>query len=689
MHHYGPDRIRNIALVSHSGAGKTTLAESLLLTTSAVGRLGNVSDGNTVSDFEPEEIKRKISLSLSVLPCQWQDTKINIIDTPGYFDFGGEVMAGLNVCEGVVVLVCAASRVEVGTENVWSYAQEGSLPSLIVINKMDRENANFEGSLEEIQNRLSKQCLAFQYPIGSQKDFSGFVDLFTLKAYGVGLQEITVNSELMEKCRSYRDKLIEAVVEIDDELLSKYLEGQDIGINEIMNAARRSVTQRKVTPVLVASGLKNIGVYQLLDAIVGFLPTPLDRGKVTVKGQNNSEERIEPKNESALTAIVFKTSADPHIGRLSYIRVYSGAIASNSQIWNSTKSTLERIGQLFMLRGKNQEAINQLGAGDIGVVAKLSVTTTGDTFGVKEHPVTLPSIKFLIPMLSMAVYPKSKADLDKMSTVLPKLCEEDPTLSLKREADTNEIILSGLGDTHLEVAAEKMHRKFGVEVKLEIPKVPYKETVMSQSTAEYKHKKQTGGHGQYGHVLLEITPLPRGSGFEFTQRVVGGSVPRNYIPAVEKGVNESRMEGILAGFPVVDVRVNLFGGSSHAVDSSEMAFKIAAAQALKKGLSSAQSALLEPIVNLTVSVPENFTGDVMSDLNTRRGRVLGMERNGEASIIKAQVPLSETQRYAIELRSITHGRGSYYVEPSHYEEVPVHITQKIVNERQAVKSEKD
>jgi len=683
VHRYGAEKIRNVALISHSGAGKTSLAEAMLFASGAVNRLGSVGDGTTTSDYEPEEIKRQISINLSLLPCQWNDTKLNLIDTPGYPDFVGEVKAGLRVSESAVVVVCAASGVEVGTEQVWKYANEAALPYLVFVNKMDRDNADFFRTLDEIQSKFGKKCLPIQLPIGSQKDFVGVTDLVTLKSYGTSSQEMETPLAQSERCKTHRERLVEAVVEVDDELITKYLDGEEISTEELHRTIKQAVLLRKIVPVLAGSALRNIGITLFLDAIMNYLPTHQEKGPVAaINRATGAKEEIDPNSTAPLAALVFKTSADPYIGKLNYFRVYSRVISSNSQVWNATKNNMERIGQLFVIRGKTQEPVPQVSAGDIGAVAKLALATTGDTFTSRERPLILAPVEFPKPVLSMAVYPKSKADLDKMSTVLPRLCEEDPTLQVRREVDTNEIILSGLGEVHLEVAAEKMLRKFGVEMKLESPKVPYKETITVAVESEYKHKKQTGGHGQYGHVFLELEPLPRGTGFEFAERIVGGAVPKNYVPAVEKGVNEAKQEGVLGGYPVVDVKVTLFDGSYHPVDSSDISFKIAGAQALKKGLSQGQPVLLEPIMNLTVTAPENFTGDIIGDLNTKRGRVLGMRGEGNISIIETQVPLAETLRYAVDLRSITQGRGSYTAEFSHYEEVPAHITQKIVAEKQ-------
>lgn len=673
-------QIRNIVLLSHQGAGKTSLTESMLFNSGAIQRLGSVEDGTTTSDYDPLEVERHMGINLSLLPIEWQGVKLNLIDTPGYADFAGEVRSGLRVTEGAIVVVCAASGVEVGTERVWSDAEKASLPRLIFINKMDRDNANFLSTLEGIQATLSPRCLPLQLPIGSQKDFQGIIDLVTMKAYiGADSQEAEIPSALKEQAEASREKLIETAVEIDDELINKYLEGEAVNNEEIFAAVKKSTLAGKLVPVFVGSTLQGIGTQQFLNGICYCLPSPEERDAFVAKNVSTGEqEEIKTDSSSPLASLVFKTSADPYVGKLSYFRVYSGVITSNSQVWNANKNSMERIGQLFTMLGKNQQTMQQVAAGDIGAVARLNLTTTGDTLCAREHPVTFSGIEFPEANFSMAIQPQTKGDLDKMSTVLPRICEEDPSLQTRREADTNEFIISGVGDSHLEIVKGKMHRKFGVEVKLETPKIPYKETITMSTKAEYKHRKQSGGHGQYGHVLLELEPLPRAGGFEFAEKVFGGAIPRNYIPSVEKGVNEAKQEGVLAGYPLVDVKVTLYDGSFHPVDSSDIAFKIAAAQALKKGLSQGQPVLIEPIMNLTITVPETYTGDIASDLNTKRGRVLGMNPGGGVNVIEAQAPYAELLRYAIDLRSMTQGRGHFEMEFDHYEEVPAHLSQKII-----------
>jgi elongation factor G len=676
-------QIRNIVLISHQGAGKTSLAESMLFTAGAIQRLGSVDDGTSTSDYDPLEVERQMGINLSLLSFEWNKMKVNLIDAPGYVDFVGEVRSGLRVTEGAVVVVCAASGVEVGTEQMWGDADKAALPRLVYVNKMDRDNADFFSTVEGIQSKLSSRCLPVQLPIGSQSDFQGIVDLVDMKAYiGKGMEESEVPAELKEQAQTSRDKLVEAAVEIDDELIGKYLEGESISNEEIFSAIRRSTAAGKLVPILVGSAMQGIGIQPLLNGICNYLPAPDERGVATAKNATSGDqEEIKPDPESPFAGFVFKTSADPYVGKLSYFRVYSGVVASNSQVWNANKNSMERVGQIFTTLGKSQRQLPQVAAGDIGVVARLSVTTTGDTLCAREHPLILEGIDFPHPSFSMSIQPETKTDLDKMSTALPRICEEDPSLQTSREHDTGESLISGVGDTHLEIVREKMRRKFGVVVRLDTPKVPYKETITVPTKAEHKHKKQSGGHGQYGHVMFELEPLERGGGFEFAEKIVGGKIPQNYIPSVEKGVNEARQGGgVLGGYPVVDVKVTLYDGSVHPVDSSDMAFKIAAAQALKKGLSQGHPVLIEPIMKLKITVPEAYTGDIMSDLNAKRGRVLGMNPAGGFNVIDAQAPYSELVRYAIDLRSMTQARGEFVMEFDHYEEMPARLAQKVIDE---------
>ncbi len=673
--------IRNVVLLSHGGAGKTSLAEAALFTAGAINRLGRVDEGNTTSDYDPDEIKRKISLNLVLLPCQWHDTKINLLDTPGYLDFVGEVKAAIRVAEGAVVVVSAASGVEVGTEQVWAYSQDAALTRLVFVNKMDRENADFLQTVSQLQAVFGTSCLPLQLPIGAHNDFTGIVDLLSMKAFtGDKAEEGEIPPAMAEEVATWREKLVEVIAEMDDNLIEKYLGGEELSQEELNKGLRQAVAEGKVVPVLAGSALKSIGIGMLMDAVSSFLPAP-DEREVTA-----GDDVIDQSQEAPPAALVFKTTADPYVGKLTYFRVYGGTINSNSHVWNVSRDGDERLGQLFMVRGKTQEPVERVVAGDIGAVAKLALASTGNTLGSQDKPLKLAPIKFPSPIFSQAVHPKTKADLDKLGTALHRLAEEDPTLLVRREADTNETVISGMGITQLEAAAEKMHRKFGVGVNLSMPRVPYKETITATAEAEYKHKKQSGGHGQFGHVFLRLEPLPGGSASEFISKIVGGSIPRNYIPAVEKGVLEGTQEGMLAGYPVVNIKTTLYDGSFHPVDSSDICFKIAGAGAFKRGMEAGHPILLEPIMNIRITVPNDFTGDVIGDMNTKRAHVQGMNPEDGVNIIEAKVPLAEILRYAIDLKSLTHGRGQFTTEFDHYEQVPVHLAQKLIEEKQAEKA---
>ena len=685
MAQYGLENIRNLALLAHNGAGKTSLAEAILFNTKIINRLGKVSEGSTTSDYDPAEQKRGMSISLSMLPYIWQGNKINLMDTPGYPDFVGEVKSAIRVSEGAVIVVCASSGVEVGTEQVWSYCDAINLPRIAYINRMDRENVDFDKVVNQIQTKFGRKCLPVQLPIGAHTSFQGVIDLLKMKSYtGTAAKEGDVPEALKSQAQSLRDNLVESIAETEDSLLEKFLGGEELSQQELAKALRNAIVSGKLIPIMAGSGLQNIGVIPLMDAINGYLPAPKER-EVLIVGEGNQPVKIAPNPTGSLAALVFKTSADPYVGRLTYFRVYCGAITSNSQVWNVTRGENERIGQLFILRGKSQEPAQEIGAGDIGAVAKLSVTATSDTIGAKDKPIKIVPVIFPEPRYSEAVYPKTKLDLDKLGSSLAKIVEEDPTLKMHREPTTSETILSGIGEIQLSVAAEKMSRKFGVNVELQTPKVPYKETITVQCEAEYKHKKQTGGHGQYGHVVLELVPLPRGSGTEFTERIVGGTIPKNFIPAVEKGVHEGVQEGVLGGYPVEDVRITAIDGSFHPVDSSEICFKIAGAGAVKKGLADGKPVILEPIMKLKITAPDSYTGDIIGDLNTKRGQVHGMLPEDGMNTIEAIVPLAEVQRYAMNLKSITQGKGTYSMEFSHYQEAPPIVTQKIIAAKQAEK----
>ncbi|HHV62594.1 MAG TPA: elongation factor G [Firmicutes bacterium] len=684
MGKYKTEQLRNVALVAHGGAGKTSLAEAILYNSGAVERLGKVDDGTATTDYDPEEIKRKISINTAIAPCEWSGNKINIIDTPGFADFVGEVKSGLRVADAAVVVFCAVSGVEVGSENVWSFADERGLPRIAFINKMDRENADFYKVVDAIRSQFGQHVVPVQIPIGSQESFEGVVDLISMKAIlpdagGRKIKTADIPADLQDRAKSYRDMMLEVAAENDDELIEKYLDGQELTEDEIRRGLAKGVKAGKAVPIFCGSSLRNIGIQPLMDALVSYLPFPGELGGVEgVNPVSKQRETRELKAGQPFSAFVFKTMADPYVGKLTFFKVYSGTINSDSQAYNANKDRQERIGQIFFMRGKQQEPTQEVIAGDIAAVAKLQETSTGETLCDKEHPIIFDGIAFPEPALSMAVEPKSKGDEDKISAGLARLAEEDPTFKVKKDAETGQTIISGMGEQHLEVIADRLKRKFGVEVTLDTPRVPYRETIRGSVKVEGKHKKQTGGRGQYGHVWLELEPLPPGGDFEFVDKIFGGAVPRQYIPAVEKGVREALAEGVLAGYPLVDLRVTLYDGSYHPVDSSEMAFKIAASMALKKGAMDAKPVLLEPIMNVEVVVPEAYMGDIMGDLNKRRGKILGMEPSGKNQVIKALVPMAEMFKYAIDLRSITGGRGHYSMSFDHYEEVPAQISQQII-----------
>ncbi len=677
MKEYPPEKIRNVVLIGHSGTGKTSLSEAMLFAAGAVSRLGRVEDGTTTSDWDPDEQKRGFSVSLSILPVEWTGHKVNVLDAPGYADFMGEVKCGLRAAELALITICGASGVQVGTEFAWQFADELSLPRAVLINRMDRENADFFATLSQVQGLWGQKCLPLQVPVGSQQALHGVVDLLSMRAYlGEKSEEQDVPGDLTAQVAPLRDKLIEAAAETDDALITKYLEGEELSAEELARGVRAGIVAGSIVPVLTASSTKLIGVRRLLESVTSLFPSPADR-PAAVDGQTLTADPAGP-----LAALVFKTAADPYVGRLTYFRVFSGTLKSDSQAWNGNKQAAERIGPLYHISGKAQEQTGQIAAGDIGAVAKLSETQTGDTLCQKERAVTLPAISFPEPAFSAAVSPKTKTDLDKMGSALQRIVEEDPSLRLERNPHTGETVLSGLGDPHVEVALEKIRRKFGVELEMALPKVPYRETVTASAQADYTHKKQTGGHGQYARVALEVKPLSRGEGFQFENKTVGGVVPKQYVGSVEKGVTEALPEGVLGHFPMVDMRVILFDGKEHPVDSSDIAFKIAASMALKKAAQDARPVLLEPIMNMKITAPEANTGDIISDLNGKRARVLGMTPHGSMTTVEAQAPLAEVQRYAADMRSMTQGRGFYSMTFSHYEEVPQHIAQKVIEAAQ-------
>lgn len=677
MKDYSPADIRNIALAGHSGTGKTSLSEALLFAAGAITRQGKVEDGSTASDWDPDEQKRGFSLNISLLPLEWKDHKVNLVDTPGYMDFMGEVKCALRAVETALICVDAVSGVQVGTEFAWRFAEELGLPRAVFIGRMDRDNADFERTVQEVQNTFGARCIPVHLPIGSQSSLKGVADVLTQKAYiGDKGAEEAIPAEVQGAADQWREKLIEAAAETDDSLIEKYLGGEELTAEELANGVRKGIASGSIVPIFTGAATKLIGVQCLLDAMVSMFPSPLDF-PVKAEGKELTADPAKP-----LVALVFKTTADPYVGRLTYFRVFQGVFKADSHVWNATRGVDERVGSLYRIFGKNQEQVQQVGAGDIGAVAKLAATYTGDTLSAKDAGVKLDPISFLPHAYSAAITPKTKADLDKMGTALNRIVEEDPSLSLERNAETGEMILSGLGDAHVEVNLERIKRKFGVDLEAHIPRVPYRETIRAKAQAEYTHKKQTGGHGQYARVALEVEPLPRGEGIQFENRTVGGVVPKQYIGSVEKGVMEQAQEGVLAHFPMVDTKVILFDGKEHPVDSSDIAFKIAAAMALKQAAEQAQPVLLEPIMNMRITVPDANTGDVISDLNGKRARVGGMTPSGTMTTIEAQAPLSEVQRYSADMRSLTQGRGFFTMEFSHYEELPAHLQQKVIEQAQ-------
>ena len=666
------ESLRNVVLLSHSGAGKTILSEAMLHAAGVSSRFGTIEDGTTTSDYEPEEVRRQSSIETSVLPVPCRGHKINVIDTPGYADFRGEALSGVRVADAAVIVVSAPASVEVGSQQMWNVAEERGLPRMVFVTKMDRENADFHRVLDSVTETFGRQCVPVNLPIGSEADFSGIVNLLD--------PDSDVPEGLQDQVEAARDRLVEAVAETDDDLATKYLEDEQLTQEELVHGLRQGVSSGTIVPILAGAATSGAGVKELMDAIVDYMPSPLDVPAATGTASPSGEDvTLECDNSGPLAALVFKTTADPFVGKLSYFRVYSGELKSDSQVWNANVREAERVGQAFEVSGKSQRGVDAVVAGDIGAVPKLSSVLTGHTLCGREGPLVLPGVEFPHPVYNMAAYPKSKADVDKMNSSLARAAEEDPSLSVTREPNTLEVLLGGLGDTHVEVAVEKMKRKFGVEIGLSVPKVPYMETITVPTTVEYKHKKQTGGHGQYGHVYLALEPLPRGSAFEFDSKVVGGAVPREYIPSVEKGVQKALAGGFVAGFPIVDMRATLVDGSFHTVDSSGMSFEIAGGHALTKGVQQANPVLLEPIMQIDVTVPDTFAGDVVGDLNSRRGRIQGMMPQGDGTtLIQGEAPQAEMLTYATILRSETQGLGSFTMEFEHYEEVPAHLMERLV-----------
>ncbi len=656
---FSTDKLRNIVLLSHSGAGKTSLAEAMLFTSGSITRMGKTEDGTTTGDYEPEAVKRTSSTQLSILPCAWNDHKVTLLDSPGYFDFIGDALSSLRVADAAVLVVAAGAGVEVGTEQMWRELRRHGLPCIIVVNKLDRENTDFMATVEDLRNNLGRECFAFQVPVGQDHNFNAVVNVIPAPS--------DVPAEAQDAYEQAREALVESIAETDDDLATKWLEEGTLSDEEMLEPLRRAVANGTAVPVLAASATHNVGAGEVLDAIIALEPSPLE-------AQNPVEA------DGPLAALAFKTSADPYVGKLTYLKVYSGTLNSNSEVYNPGKERSERLGQIFVPMGKNQEQVPSLVAGEIGAVGRLAETTTGDTLTTRDAAVRIVGIEFPAPIYTMAVYPKTKGDTDKMGSALQRLSEEDPSVHFVRDQSTSESLLSGMGDAHLDVVIQRAQRKFGVNLLLQTPKVPYRETIGGTTRVEHRHKQQSGGHGHFAHILLRVEPAQNPEG-EFATEVVGGSVPREFIPAVEKGVRRAWAEGIVAGFPVVDTKAVLYDGSYHPVDSASMDFETCGYFAMKKAFAEGSPVLLEPIMLLRVNTPDAYTGEIIGDLNSKRGRILGMipQEDGH-TVVEANVPLPEVQRYALDLRSLTQGRATFTMEVDHYDPLPGNLTQKVVEQ---------
>ncbi|HPP06435.1 MAG TPA: elongation factor G [Syntrophorhabdaceae bacterium] len=694
MKKYEPNMIRNVGIFSHGGEGKTSIVEAMLFLAGENNRIGRVDDGTSLMDYEPEEIERKITISSSLACFEWNKFKFNLLDTPGDDNFIADAKLCMKVVDAAIIVVSAVAGVKVQTEKVWGYANEFGIPACIFINKMDRERADFEATVEDIKkNFTDRTILPIQLPIGKEENFKGLVDLLSMKAYvfkddtSGDYETLEIPKELIDNAQTHREKLVEIAVEMDDEVMERYLNGEEIKEEEIEKCLKKGIWEKKIVPILCGSAAKNVGIQPLLDSIIKHYPPPTFKKEIEAIDIKTGETKmVEIGPDKPFSAYVFKTITDPFAGKLTLFRVYSGEIHPDMTVLNATKDQKERIGQIFYLVGKKQKPAGLATFGDIAVIAKLKDVGTGDTLCDEKFPVKYKPVELPTPLISFSLQPKAKGDEDKLNSSLARLMEEDLTIKYKRDEQTKEFILSGMGQIHIEVIVEKLKRKFGVDVELKEPKVPYKETIKGTAKVQGKYKRQSGGRGQYGDTWLELSPLPRGAGFEFVDKIVGGVIPKQYIPAVEKGIVEAMEQGILAGFPVTDIKVTLYDGSYHEVDSSEMAFKIAASMGFKKGLEQSNPTLLEPIMKLEVIVPEENMGDVMGDLNSRRGKIMGVEAKGNYQVVKAVVPMAEILKYAPDLRSMTGGRGTFTVEFSHYEEVPAHIAAKII---EAAKKERE
>lgn len=695
MKEYNVENVRSIGFIGHGGTGKTSLAEAILFNCKETDRIGKIEDGTTVLDYDPEEKRRHVSISMAVAPCEWNDHKIFLVDTPGYFDFVGEVIEGLRAIDCAVITTCAVSGLQVGTEKAWSYVNKYKVPRVFFINKFDRENANFEKVFAALKDKFGASVVPLHIPIGKEADFKGVVDVIEKKAKYYDLKTKTcisaeVPEELIPMMNEYRGILMEDVAEVSEELLEKYLAQGELSIEDIYAGLKMGIENCDIAPVFCGSALTNLGIHSLLDSIVNDIPSPIDAGDYKGKNPKNNEEISRKADiKEPFSAFVFKTIADPFVGRLSIFRVLSGGINADTTVYNSTQDKSEKVGTLYYLKGKNQVPAAKLIAGDIGAVAKLQFTMTGDTLSDVAKPIIYPGFTFPETCISLSVTPKAKGDEDKISNGLHKLLEEDPTFKMSRDVENAEMIISGQGELHLEVIANKLKSKFGAEVALDTPKIPYRETIKKSADVQGKYKKQSGGHGQYGDVHILFEPQHESESLVFVDKVVGGVVPRNFIPAVEKGLKDAVKKGVLAGCPVINLKATLHYGSYHPVDSSEMAFKTAASMAYKKGVKEACPILLEPVMHLQVTVPDKYMGDIMGDLNRRRGKVLGMEQIDDHQVVTAEAPLSEIFRYATDLRSMTHARGSFTMKFERYEEVPTLIATKIIEKHAKEKVEEE
>ncbi|MSQ42800.1 MAG: elongation factor G [Chloroflexi bacterium] len=676
---FAPGAIRNVGLFGHMGNGKTSLSEAMLHTAAAISRMGRIDDGTTTSDFDTDEHRRRMSINLSLLPFTWRETKINLIDVPGYADFVGELRATQRVVDGAILVSCAIAGLEVGTEQAWLSCARRNLPRIAVINRMDRENADFIGTLGQLRDQFGNSVIAIQLPIGTRDTYSGHVDLISRKAFAYGangaITEVPIPSDLEVTANRLADTLTEVVAETDDTLTMKFLEGETLTDAEVRGALRTAVRVGTITPVLATAGTASKGIAALLDAIVDLLPSPADIDGATPDGP--------------LAALVFKTLADPFIGKLTFFRVYSGTLHADSSVWNGSHERDERIGSLMTMRGKTHEIAALVPAGDIGAVAKLAVTTTGDTLCSRDHLVALDPPDFPAPMFGAAVEARARADLDRMGAALQRIQDEDPTIKVNRDTETGQTIISGMGDNHIDITLEKIKRKFGADLRVEPMRIAYRETIRGKTRADGRFVRQTGGSGQYGVCSIELEPMPRGAGYEFVDRIVGGVISGSFRQAVGKGIQEKMADGVLAGYPMVDIKVTLIDGKEHAVDSSEMAFKIAGSLAFQKGIEQAGAILLEPVMRVAITVPDGNTGGIMSDLSTKRGRVTGMNPNGDGTTtVDAEVPMGEMVRYATDLRSLTQGRGTFTTTFDHYEEMPGTVSQKVIEDAKSRKAER-